>query len=111
MMAKTPLPPYYAVIFTSTRTKGDHGYSEMAAEMEKLVKTQPGFLGFESARDEIGITVSYWKDLESIKNWKENAAHSIAREQGRKIWYRDFKVRIALVERDYGFEKGSGEEQ
>jgi heme-degrading monooxygenase HmoA len=105
MIAKTPQVPYYAVIFTSTRTTVENGYSEMAAEMEKLVETQPGFLGFESARDNIGITVSYWRDLESIKNWRDNKAHSIARENGRLMWYKNFKVRIAKVERDYDFEK------
>jgi heme-degrading monooxygenase HmoA len=104
-LAKTPQPPYYAVIFTSTRTNIENGYAEMASEMEKLVKIQPGFLGFESARENIGITVSYWKDLESIKNWRDNAAHAIARENGRLMWYENFKVRIAKVERDYGFEK------
>ncbi len=104
-LAKTPQPPYYAVIFTSNRTNIENGYAEMAAEMEKLVKVQPGFLGFESARENIGITISYWKDLESIKNWRENDAHAIARENGRLMWYENFKVRIAKVERDYGFEK------
>ena len=105
MIAKTPKPPYYAVIFTSVRTEGDNGYSHMADEIENLVKEQSGFLGYESARNETGITVSYWKDLESIKKWKENNSHKIAREKGREEWYGKFKVRIAKVERDYGFEK------
>lgn len=105
MIAKTPKPPYYAVIFTSERTNGDDGYSQMSLEVEKLVKNQPGFLGVESARNDLGITVSYWKDLESIRNWKENEYHIIARENGRKTWYKNFKVRIAKVERDYSFEK------
>ena len=105
MIAKTPEPPYYAVIFTSLRTEGNNGYSQMSVEMENLVKNQPGFLGVESARNDLGITVSYWKDLESIRNWKENEYHIIARENGRKTWYKNFKVRIAKVERDYSFEK------
>lgn len=105
MMANTPQAPYYAVIFSSSRTTTENGYSQMAAEMEKLVEVQPGFLGFESARENIGITVSYWKDMESIKNWTENPAHIIARENGRLMWYENFKVRIAKVERDYSFEK------
>ena len=105
MIAKTPKPPYYAVIFTSERTSGDNGYSEMAKEMENLVKNQEGFLGFESARESTGITVSYWRDLDSIKKWKENFEHTEAREMGRQLWYSHFKVRIAKVERDYGFEK------
>lgn len=104
MIAKTPPTPYYAVIFTSIRTGGDNGYSQMAADMEKLVETQPGFLGYESARNEIGITISYWKDLESVKNWRENNLHRVAREKGREVWYSKFRVRIARVEREYGFE-------
>lgn len=105
MIANTPKPPYYAVIFTSIRTTGDNGYSQMAAEMEKLVNVQPGFIGYETAREEIGITVSYWKDLESIKNWKENSSHVAARNKGRDVWYSRFRVRIARVENEYGFEK------
>jgi heme-degrading monooxygenase HmoA len=105
MIAETPAPPYFAVIFTSLRTDGDLGYSEMSDRMVELAQEQIGFLGMESARNEIGITVSYWRDLESIKNWRENMEHSIARNKGRKELYQSFKVRIAKVERDYGFEK------
>lgn len=105
MIAKTPTPPYYAVIFTSVRTEGDNGYAEMAHKMEELVKDQPGFLGFESARNQIGITVSYWKDLESINHWREHIEHQIARKKGRETWYKHFTARIAKVERDYSFEK------
>ncbi len=102
-MVETPKPPYYAVIFSSIRTESDEGYSEMANYMIELAKKQDGFLGVESARQEVGITVSYWRDLESIKNWKEHSEHTIARNKGRSTWYRVFKVRIAKVEKDYGF--------
>ena len=105
MIAKTPIPPYYAVIFTSVRTEGDNGYAEMANRMVELARKQDGFLGVESARNEIGITISYWRDLESIQSWKENMAHSIARQRGRKEWYESFSTRIALIERDYEFER------
>ena len=105
MIAKTPKPPYYAVIFTSLRTENNHGYAEMSDRMVELASEQDGFLGVESARDNLGITVSYWRDLNSIKKWKENAEHTIAREKGRSDWYKSFKTRIALVERDYEFEK------
>lgn len=105
MLAKTPTPPYYAVIFTSVKMANNEGYDEMAERMVELAQQQPGFLGVESARNEIGITVSYWTDLTSIKKWKEHAEHTIAREKGRADWYKAFKARIAKVERDYGFEK------
>jgi len=105
MIANTPKPPYYAVIFSSMRTEIDDNYSEVADKMVELAKVQDGFLGIEFARIELGITVSYWRDLESIKKWKENTDHTFAREKGRKEWYSAFKTRIAKVERDYGFEK------
>lgn len=100
MIAKTPDPPYFAVIFTSVRTEGDNGYAEMADRMVELAQMQDGFLGVESARNEIGINVSYWRDMESIQKWKENADHQIAQEYGREKWYKTFKTRIARVERD-----------
>ena len=96
--------PYYAVIFTSTRTEGDNGYGEMALLMEELVKQQNGFIGMESARNDIGITVSYWKNLEAIKNWKQQTDHLVAQQKGRTDWYAWYKVRICKVERDYEFE-------
>ena len=65
------------------------------------------FLGVESARESLGITVSYWKDLESIKVWKQNADHILARKRGREVWYKEFKTRICKVERDYGFIKNA----
>ncbi|MEJ6123724.1 antibiotic biosynthesis monooxygenase [Vibrio sp. 2-Bac 85] len=101
-IANTPTPPYYAVIFTSTRTEKEDGYNEMAARMVELALQQPGFLGIESAREELGITVSYWADLEAIKKWKANSEHLQAQKSGRKSWYDSFKVRISKVERDYG---------
>jgi len=105
MIAQTPSAPYYAVIFTTVRTQGDNGYAEMANKMEELAKEQPGYLGLETAREGAGITVSYWKDLESIHNWKMNLEHQEAQKLGKEKWYAEFKLRICKVERDYGFEK------
>jgi heme-degrading monooxygenase HmoA len=102
MIAKTPAPPYYAVIFTSLRTDTDAGYEEMAEEMVRLAAIQPGYLGHESARSRLGITISYWESLEAIRAWKVNSDHLIAQKYGRENWYSAFKTRIALVERDYG---------
>ncbi len=95
---------YYAVIFTSKRTLHNDGYDETAARMLELAAQQPGFLGVESARQEIGITVSYWESLESITEWKKQAEHRIAQEFGRSKWYEAYTIRIARVEREYHFE-------
>lgn len=103
MIAKTHKPPYYAVIFSSLRTENEEGYTETDDLMMKLVSQQEGFLGLESAQSELGITVSYWQDLESIKKWKMNTDHQMAQKRGRKDWYVYYKTRIARVERDYDF--------
>lgn len=105
MIANTPKPPYYAVIFTSTLAGNYPEYATTADEMVALAAQQPGYLGIESAREELGITVSYWQDEASILAWKQQAEHTLAREKGRKIWYQAFKTRVCKVERDYGFEK------
>ncbi|MDR7146677.1 antibiotic biosynthesis monooxygenase [Rhizobium sp. BE258] len=110
--AETPQPPYYVVTFSSIRTAGDQGYEAMADRMAELALQQPGCLGAESARDAdgFGITNSYWADEESLKAWKQVASHLAAQRIGRDRWYRQYKVRIARVERAYEFtapEEGS----
>ncbi|MDD2769128.1 MAG: antibiotic biosynthesis monooxygenase [Methylococcus sp.] len=100
--AQTPQPPYFAVIFTSVRTEGDNEYAETAKQMLALASAQPGFLGFESARQEIGISVSYWSSQEAITAWKENLDHRLAQSRAKE-WYKQFRVRICRVEREYGF--------
>ena len=101
--ARTPEPPYYAVIFTTRRTAGDNGYEAMAERMAALAATMPGYLGAESARDAqgVGITVSYWESEAAILNWKRNGEHIAARRQGRRDWYRHYELRVARVERAY----------
>ena len=103
-IALTPQPPYYAVIFTSLRTEGDRGYGHMAQRMVELAAQQPGFLGVESARtpDGLGITVSYWESEQSIAAWKAQAEHKVAQETGKRVWYSDYRLRVAKVEREYG---------
>jgi heme-degrading monooxygenase HmoA len=99
--AQTPTPPYYAVIFTSKRTARDQDYNKMSDRMEALVKNQPGYLGMESARNELGITVCYWKDMASIQSWSENLEHQEAKKQGQEKWYESYRVRISKVEFEY----------
>ncbi len=105
MIANTPKPPYYAVVFTSVLSKKNTEYDKMAAKMNLLAKEQDGFLGVETAREGVGITVSYWKNRTAIKKWKAHLAHSEARKKGKEEWYKLFKVRVCKVESDYSFEK------
>ncbi|MEX2498784.1 MAG: antibiotic biosynthesis monooxygenase [Wenzhouxiangellaceae bacterium] len=105
-----PEPPYYAVIFSSRLSDDTDGYAEMAAKMEELASTQPGFLGIESARgpDGLGITVSYWASLDDIARWRSNAEHRVARARGNERWYARYDIRIARVERAYDGPRRSG---
>ena len=100
-LASTPEPPYYTVIFSSVRSNTEDGYDDTALRMVQLAAEQPGYLGIESARSGIGITVSYWRDLESIKQWKQNAEHLQAQKSGRQKWYDSFVVRGARVDKEY----------
>ncbi|KAF9658308.1 antibiotic biosynthesis monooxygenase [Tenacibaculum mesophilum] len=99
-------PPYYAVIFTTTLSDDTEGYYEMAEKMDNLAKEQDGYLGVESTRSNVGITVSYWESLDAIVKWKNNVKHTEARNKGRERWYKKYQLRICKVEREYGFEKG-----
>ncbi|MCH5672160.1 antibiotic biosynthesis monooxygenase family protein [Streptomyces gilvus] len=103
--ASLPAPPYYAVVFTAVRTAGDNGYAETDERLMKLAADQPGFLGVDGARgaNGLGITVSYWRDEESIAAWREHAEHALARAHGREQWYASFALHVAKVERAYGF--------
>ena len=104
-VAQTPEPPYTAVIFTSVRTDGDHGYGAMSEAMGALAAQQPGYLGLESAREGIGITVAYFRDEASARAWKTVAEHREAQRLGREQWYEGYRLRIATVTREYGWER------
>jgi heme-degrading monooxygenase HmoA len=101
-IATTPATPYYAVIFTSLLSEPNTAYGDMADAMVALAAQQPVFLGIESARESVGITVSYWDGLEAIAAWKKNAAHLVAQQSGRENWYAAYRLRICRVEREYG---------
>ena len=110
-MSAPPTPPYWAVLFTSTRTRHDPaGYERAAQRMLELARRQPGFLGVESARgaDGVGITVSYWDSLEAIAAWREHPEHLEVQARGRGLWYADFDLRVARVEAARHFEAPAG---
>ncbi|MCM1949641.1 antibiotic biosynthesis monooxygenase family protein [Streptomyces hydrogenans] len=110
-MTQKPLsglePPYYTAVFTSLRPDTPEGYAETAADMRDRVVEMPGYLGHEAARTPggLGITVAYFRDLESLDAWRLDAAHTAAKEYGREHWYEAYSVHIGKVERSYGFER------
>lgn len=105
MIAMTPQPPYYAVIFITTLEERTEGYADMSKLMVELSSQQEGFLGIESVRKDLGITICYWRDEKSIRGWYENDLHRIAQQKGRSEWFKSLRIRVARVEREYGFDK------
>lgn len=93
----------YAVIFTSVRTDGDNGYAATAARMLELARSMPGFLGVESAREEVGVTVSYWESLEAIRAWRDHPEHRAAQVRGRADWYESFTLKVCGILRSDAF--------
>ncbi len=73
--------------------------------MATLARKQPGFIDFESARDNLGISISYWESLEAIANWKAQLDHEEAQKKGIQKWYSWYKVRVCRVDREYEFNK------
>lgn len=105
MIISTPPSPYYAVIFTSILDEHDPEYFRMNDMLRQQAEKLDGFLGEDSARNDYGISISYWKDLDSIQQWRQNADHQWAKQKGRKDFYKEYKIRIARVEREYDFKK------
>ncbi|MDB2521272.1 antibiotic biosynthesis monooxygenase [Flavobacteriaceae bacterium] len=105
MIISTPPTPYYAVIFTSILDEHDPEYFRMNDMLRQQAEKLDGFLGEDSARNDYGISISYWKDLDSIQQWRQNADHQWAKQKGRKDFYKEYKIRIARVEREYDFKK------
>ncbi|MFG2990635.1 antibiotic biosynthesis monooxygenase family protein [Streptomyces sp. NPDC048257] len=98
-------PPYVMAVFSNTRAAEDSGYPETLARMNEIVRENPGFLGYESARTPggLGITVAYFRDHESLTVWREDLEHQAAMKQGRTDWYDSYTLHVATVERSHGF--------
>ncbi len=106
MIAQTPPPPYWVVIFSAVFSgREPEEYAETAARMNQLMRESPGFLGYETAQGEGGaeITVCYWDCEEAVRTWKQNAEHMAAQKRGREAFYSAYHIRVGKVERAYGF--------
>lgn len=106
MIAATPPPPYWVVIFTAVFSgRAAEEYAETSARMVALMQESPGFLGYETAQGEGGgeITVCYWDSEEAVRIWRQNAEHLAAQKRGREAFYSAYHIRVARVDRAYGF--------
>lgn len=105
-MSTSVSPPYYAVIFTSNLSEDTDGYGQVAEHMLRLATQQPGYLGVESAREGLGITVSYWRSLPDIEAWRRQVDHLAAQREGRRRFYQSYTLRICEVLEARVFERG-----
>lgn len=92
----------YAVIFHAEIAQLDDEYFATAKQMRELALTHHGCLDFVATTEgEREIAISYWPSLEHIRQWKQNAAHLDAQQQGRSRWYKSYKVEVVEVLRAY----------
>lgn len=97
-------PPYYAVIFSSKKKKNDPEFSKLSEYLDELVTKQDGYLGHENYGEDPAVTISYWKDLESIKKWRNEPEHANAMKRSIKEWFAAYRTQVAKVERNYFWE-------
>lgn len=96
-----------AVIFEVIPASGKKDeYLSIAAELKPVLEKIGGFISverFESINDPGKmLSLSFWKDEESIKQWRNTEMHRLAQSKGRESVFKDYRLRIADVSRDYG---------
>ncbi|MFN8544957.1 MAG: antibiotic biosynthesis monooxygenase, partial [Candidatus Binatia bacterium] len=101
-IAKTPAPPYYAVIAPTVLSGDASGFPELAQRLTEMARGVDGFLDIESCfHGNFVLAVSYWRSLEAIEVWRQHARHQYAKNMGKARWFEAYFTRIARVEHDY----------
>ena len=82
-------------------------YTAMDAELDRLVRNQPGFVDVKSftAADGERLTLVWWKDRETLAQWRNLPIHREAQQTGRAKWYEYYKMEVAEVFRTSDFER------
>ena len=96
-----------AVIFEVWPAEGRRQeYLDIAAGLRPLLAGIDGFLSIErfESLSEPGklLSLSFWRDEDAVKAWRNVEAHRLAQSAGRDGIFRDYRLRIAGVIRDYG---------
>ena len=94
-----------AVIFEVEPADRD-AYFRIAGELAALLREIDGFISierFQSVSDEGRIlSLSFWRDEAAVAAWRMLEAHRAAQAEGRVGVFRDYRLRVAHVVRDYG---------
>ncbi len=95
-----------AVIFEVIPTiEGREEYLSIAASLRNELKNSPGFISIErfqslADKDKI-LSLSFWQDEASVTQWRNSEEHRIAQTKGRNSLFRDYRIRIGSIVRDY----------
>jgi len=97
----------HAVIFEVwPKEAGRQEYLDIAAALRPILEKMDGFISierFQSLTDPDKIlSLSFWRDDAAIAGWRQVEAHRAAQGKGRRELFRDYRLRIAGVIRDYG---------
>ena len=100
----------YAVIFEVWPTKnGKDEYLQIASKLKDFLQNREGFISierFQSLSDENKLlSLSFWEDEKSIEIWRNMFEHRIAQDKGNASVFKDYRIRVANVLRDYIKEK------
>lgn len=96
-----------AVIFEAFPSEGKWDeYLDIAAGLRPELSKIEGFISIERfqsvSNSEKVLSLSFWKDEESIKQWRNIELHRMAQKAGRSLIFNDYRLRVAVVQRDYG---------
>lgn len=82
-------------------------YQATNTEMEALVRQNPGFIDVKSYKSDDGerLTLVWWNDEESLREWREQVRHRAAQSTGRQKWYQYYKMEVAKVIRESSFQR------
>ena len=85
------------------------GYLDWAAELKSELETMEGLLSierFQSLTDPGKLlSLQFWRDEECLAKWRQLEAHRAAQSAGRRTMFKEYRLRIAEVVRDYGKEE------
>lgn len=96
----------YVVIFRAKVRQLDEEYVQTVTRLRELALSEFGCLEFQAISEgEDEVALSYWSDLESIRAWKQQAAHLIAQRLGQERWYRSYRVEVAEIQHHYSWEQ------
>ncbi|HEX8611153.1 MAG TPA: antibiotic biosynthesis monooxygenase [Telluria sp.] len=84
-------------------------YLDAAAGLRSDLEQMDGFVSIERFQSLSNpgkiLSLSFWRDEEAVRGWRNHAMHRETQEQGRAFIFADYRLRVASVMRDYGMDQ------